>query len=84
MEWNYKNIFKQLPSHIGAVGTGGDMGGASYKYEPSLANTSRNINDETKTQWDDAPHFPKFVKKSDQTVKRFIKKANDKNRTNIF
>lgn len=74
---DYKKIMKQLPSPTGAVGTGGDMGGASYRYEPSLPNVSRDIAEETQEQWEDAPHFPRFIKKTDQTTKRLMKKAED-------
>lgn len=74
---DYKRLFKQLPSHIGAVGTGGDMGGASYRYGESLPKVSRDIAEETQDEWEDAPHFPKFYKKSNQTTKRLMKKAGE-------
>lgn len=75
---SYQNIMKQLPSSIGAVGSaGGDGGGASYKYSEALPGVSRDIAEETNEQWEDAPHFPKFIKKQDQTTKRMIRKANE-------
>lgn len=74
---SYQNIMKQLPSPVGAVGAGGSSAGGngSYKYGPALANPTRDIKDETKEQWTDAPHFPKFVKKPDAFTKSVIKKA---------
>lgn len=76
---DYKNIMKQLPSQVGALGAGGSSAGGNgtYKYEPSLANPTRNIGEETKEQWEDAPHFPKYTKRSDQTTRRLMKKAQE-------
>lgn len=75
---SYRNIMKQLPSSIGAVGSAGaDGGGASYKYSEALPGVSRNIAEETSEQWEEAPHFPKFIKNQDQTTKRMIRKANE-------
>lgn len=74
---SYQNIFKQLPSPVGAVGTGGSSAGGngSYKYGPALPGSTRNIKDETMDEWKDAPHFPKFVKNPDPATKAMIKKS---------
>ncbi len=74
---SYQNIFKQLPSPVGAVGAGGSSAGGngSYKYGPALADPNRSIKDETMKEWKDAPHFPKFVKNPDPATKAMIKKS---------
>lgn len=75
---SWKNIMKSVPG--GGIGAGGsDAGGASYRYGESLPGATRNIAQETDEQWEDAPHFPKIIKKSnqDQDTKRRIAKANE-------
>lgn len=73
---SWQNIMKSLPTG-GAIGGGSDAGGSSYKYGEALPGATRDIAEETNEQWEDAPHFPKFIKKQDQTTKRVIRKANE-------
>ena len=72
----YQNIMKQLPSQVTAVGSGSNGGpNNNYKYEPSLAEPTRDIKEETKTQWEKAPEFRKYVSKPSKAIDKMIKTA---------
>ena len=72
----YQNIMKQLPSQVTAVGCGSNGGpNNNYKYEPSLAEPTRDIKEETKTQWEKAPEFRKYVSKPSKAIDKMIKTA---------
>jgi hypothetical protein len=71
---SYNRIMKQLPSPIGGFGNAADAG-SSYDYAPS--ENTRDIAEETKEEWDDAPKFPKIKHTPDNTTKRIIKKAKE-------
>lgn len=72
----YQNIMKQLPSQVTATGTG-SVGGPNdnYKYEPSLAEPSRDIREETNNQWENAPKFRKYVSTPSKPIDKMIKNA---------
>jgi len=72
---SYQNIMKQIPSSIGAVGSAGSNtrgGNGEYKYAPALSEFQRNPKDETINEWEDAPDFPKFTKRSSAFIKNKI------------
>lgn len=72
----YQNIMKQVPSQVTAVGSGSNGGpNNNYKYEPSLAEPTRDIKEETKTQWEKAPEFRKYVSKPSKAIDKMIKTA---------
>ena len=76
---SYKNIMKQIPSSISAIGSAGDntRGKDAYRYGPSLPGSSRDLKDETINDWEGAPKFKKFVKVPSKTMKKVIKKAKE-------
>lgn len=72
----YQNIMKQLPSQVTASGSGSSGGpNNDYKYEPSLAEPTRDIKEETKTQWEKAPEFRKYVTTPSKSINKMIKTA---------
>jgi len=75
---SYDNIMKQLPSSIGAVGGSGDAtraGGQNYQYNVSLPGPTRDIGEETKTDWETAPKFKKIKTNTIPLAQRLIKMA---------
>ena len=77
---SYANIMKQIPSSVGAVGGAGDnTRGANnqYQYGAALPGTHRDQKDETMNDWEDAPNFPKFTKRSSSFIDNKIKKAGE-------
>lgn len=77
---SYQNIMKQIPSSIGAVGGAGDNtrdGNNEYKYGDALPDSHRDMKDETINEWEDAPEFPKFKKKSSSFIQNKISGARD-------
>jgi len=72
----YQNIMKQLPSQVTALGSGSGGGpNNNYKYEPSLAEPTRDIKEETKNQWQGAPKFNKYVSTPPKAIDKLIKNA---------
>lgn len=75
----YQNIMKQLPSQVTASGSGSTGGpNDNYKYEPSLAEPTRDIKHETQTQWQKAPEFRKYVSKPSKSIDKMIKTAKQR------
>lgn len=72
---DWKNIMKQEGSPIGAVGGSGGQGTDTYKYGPALAGPTRDIGEETREQWKDAPKFPAIHNNQSAMVKKLINKS---------
>ena len=76
---SYQNIMKQLPSSVGAAGSAGDNtrgGNQAYKYAlPDSLHSSRDIGEETKEQWEDAPKFKKVKPNASPITEKLIKMA---------
>ena len=75
---DYQSIMKQLPSSIGAAGGAGDNtggGNQAYRYSEALPGCTRDIGEETREQWKDAPKFQKIRPNSSPITKKLIKMA---------
>lgn len=74
---DWKKIMKQEGSPIGAVGGSGEQGTQTYRYGPSLPGPTRDIGEETRTQWEDAPSIPKIQYNQSKMVKKLIEKSQN-------
>jgi len=72
---DWKKIMKQEGSPIGAVGGSGEQGIDNYRYGPSLPGPSRDIGEETREQWEDAPKFPAIHNNQSPMVKKLLNKS---------
>ncbi len=74
---DWKKIMKQEGSPIGAVGSSGEQGTQTYRYGPSLPGPTRNIGEETRTEWENPPKFPNIQYQPSSMVKKLIKKSQN-------
>lgn len=74
---DWKKIMKQESSPIGAVGGSGEQGTQTYRYGPSLPGPTRDIGQETREEWGDAPQFPSIQYNQSDMVKRLIDKSQN-------